>query len=351
MSQTSFDASARLLEQVNDAIARRQPLRIQGGGSKARLGRPVAGELLETREHRGIVTYDPTELVVTIRAGTPLAELEHALDEQGQLLACEPPHLGAGATVGGMVATGLSGPRRPWAGSVRDFVLGTRIITGQGKHLRFGGEVMKNVAGYDLSRLMAGSFGCLGVLTEVSLKVLPKPRVTANLRLELDLAQALRKLAEWGQQPLPISAACHDGNGLHLRLEGGEGSVAAARDHLGGETVEPGFWGDLREQRLPFFSDSRPLWRVSLPIDTPALDLPGIQLVDWGGAQRWLKSAAPADEIRTMVGRAGGHATCYGSCDTPFQPLPAALMRYHRQLKAQLDPLGIFNPGRMYAEI
>ncbi|BAN48529.1 glycolate oxidase subunit GlcE [Metapseudomonas resinovorans] len=351
MSQTSFDASARLLEQVNDAIAQRKPLRIQGGGSKSHLGRVLTGELLDTREHRGIVTYDPTELVVTVRTGTPLAELEQTLDEQGQLLACEPPHLGTDATVGGMVAAGLSGPRRPWAGSVRDFVLGTRVITGQGKHLRFGGEVMKNVAGYDLSRLMAGSFGCLGVVTEVSLKVLPKPRAVANLRLELDLSQALQKLAQWGQQPLPISAACHDGEYLHLRLEGGEGSVAAARDRLGCETIGLDFWEDLREQRLSFFSDKRPLWRVSLPNNTPPLLLPGAQLVDWGGAQRWLKSEAPAEDIRSVVSHAGGHATCYETCDSPFQPLPAALMRYHRQLKAQLDPHGIFNPGRMYAEI
>lgn len=351
MSQASFDASARLLEQVNQALAERRALRIQGGGSKAQLGRPVDGELLDTREHRGIVTYAPTELVVTVRAGTPLAELEQALDAAGQQLACEPPHLGAGATVGGMVAAGLSGPRRPWAGSVRDFVLGTRVITGGGKHLRFGGEVMKNVAGYDLSRHLAGSFGCLGVLTEVSLKVLPKPRAVANLRLAVGLEEALRKLAEWGQQPLPISAACHDGDYLHLRLEGGEGSVAAARERLGCEAVEPGFWEDLKEQRLPFFDDPRPLWRLSLPNDTPALDLPGVQLVDWGGAQRWLKSDAPAEEIRAVANRAGGHATCFEACDSPFQPLPATLLRYHRQLKAQLDPLGIFNPGRMYAEI
>jgi glycolate oxidase FAD binding subunit len=351
MSQTSFDASARLLDQVNDAISQRQPLLIRGGDSKARLGRPVQGEQLDTREHRGIVTYDPTELVVTVRAGTSLTELEQVLDANGQHLACEPPHLGADATVGGMVAAGLSGPRRPWAGSVRDFVLGTRVITGHGKHLRFGGEVMKNVAGYDLSRLMAGSLGCLGVLTEVSLKVLPKPRATANLRLAVGLDEALRKLGEWGQQPLPISAACHDGEHLHLRLEGGEGSVASARDRLGCETVEPGFWEDLREQHLPFFGESRPLWRISLPNDTPTLDLPGSQLVDWGGAQRWLKSDAPATHIRAIVERAGGHATCYDSCDSPFQPLPASLLRYHRQLKVQMDPQGIFNPGRMYAEV
>ena len=353
MSATANDASALLLEQVNQALAARTPLRIQGSGSKAFLGRPVAGELLDTREHRGIVTYDPTELVITVRAGTPLAELEAALAEAGQMLPCEPPHFGEGATVGGMIAAGLSGPRRPWSGSVRDFVLGTRVITGLGKHLRFGGEVMKNVAGYDLSRLMAGSFGCLGVLTEVSLKVLPKPRLCTSLRLEIDLERALLKLAEWGQQPIPISPASHDGQALHLRLEGGEGSVKAARERIGGEDLDSGYWNELREQRLAFFDDARPLWRLSRPNDTPMLAMPGEQLVDWGGAQRWLKSDAEAQTIRAVVSEVGGHATCFtpGATPSPFQPLGEPLLRYHRQLKAALDPQGIFNPGRMYSEV
>lgn len=351
MSPSSLDASAELLEQVNQAIAMRTPLRIHGGDSKAFLGRAVAGEPLDTRQHRGIVRYDPTELVVTVRAGTPLAELEQALAEQGQMLACEAPHLGA-ATVGGMLATGLSGPRRPWVGAVRDFVLGTRLITGHGKHLHFGGEVMKNVAGYDLSRLLVGSLGCLGVITEVSLKVLPRPRARATLRLAMNAGWALTKLAEWGQQPIPLSAACHDGEALYLRLEGGEGSLAAARQRLGGEPLDDGLWDDLRERRLAFFADPRPLWRLSLPSTVPSLALPGSQLIDWGGAQRWLKSDAGAEVIRAIVGEVGGHASCHsaGVCDSPFQPLPAPLMRYHRQLKAQLDPQGIFNPGRMYAE-
>ena len=349
----SFDASEQLLEQVNQALAAKTPLNIQGGGSKKFLGRAVEGQLLDVRAHRGIVSYDPTELVVTARAGTPLAELEAALDAAGQMLPCEPPHFAEGATVGGMVAAGLSGPRRPWSGSVRDFVLGTRVITGQGKHLRFGGEVMKNVAGYDLSRLMAGSFGCLGVLTEVSLKVLPKPRLVSGLRLELDLERALLKLAEWGQQPVPISAASHDGQALYLRLEGGEGSVNAARERIGGEELGAIYWSDLREQRLAFFADSRPLWRLSLPTNTPAVVLPGEQLVDWAGAQRWLKSDASAETVRAIVSEVGGHAICYsaGAVAEPFQPLPEPLLRYHRQLKAQLDPQGIFNPGRMYSEV
>jgi len=351
------DAVDGLLEQVNEAIHVGLPLRIQGANSKAFLGRDVAGEVLDTRLHRGIVSYDPTELVITARAGTPLSELNAALEAAGQMLPCEPPTYSDGgvsdATVGGMIAAGLSGPRRPWSGSVRDFVLGTRVITGLGKHLKFGGEVMKNVAGYDLSRLMAGSFGCLGVITEVSLKVLPKPRLCTSIALEIDSVRALARLAEWGQQPLPISAASHDGRVLRLRLEGGEGSVAAAHDRLGGESIDPAYWGALNDHRLDFFTDGRSLWRLSLPTNTGALDLPGYQLIDWGGAQRWLKSDAPGSDIRALVSAVGGHATCYshGLSDSPFQPLAEPLLRYHRQLKAQLDPHGIFNPGRMYAEI
>jgi glycolate oxidase FAD binding subunit len=329
------------------------PLRIQGANSKAFLGRMTAGEILDTRSHRGIVSYDPTELVITVRCGTPLAELKQVLDAAQQMLSCEPPAFGDGATVGGMIACGLSGPRRPWSGSVRDFVLGTRVITGQGKHLRFGGEVMKNVAGYDLSRLMAGSYGTLGLVTEVSLKVLPKPRQALSISLEMSAERALLRLAEWGQQPLPISAACHDGERLQLRLEGGEGSVAAAHDRLGGELLEAAYWADLNEQRLSFFDEDQPLWRLSLPNNTPRLSLPGKQLIDWGGAQRWLKSDAQAAFIRQVVEEVGGHVTCYshGLTDSPFQPLPDGLMRYHRNLKQQLDPRGIFNPGRLYAEL
>ncbi|MDA7086970.1 glycolate oxidase subunit GlcE [Pseudomonas sp. SA3-5] len=348
-----FDASTALLEQVNHALNNSLPLRIQGGNSKAFLGRPVTGEVIDSRAHRGIVSYDPTELVITARAGTPLVELQAALDEAGQMLTCEAPSFADGATVGGMVATGLSGPRRPWVGSVRDMVLGTRLISGHGKHLRFGGEVMKNVAGYDLSRLLVGSFGCLGLITEVSLKVLPKPRECLSLRLPMDVESALRKLAEWGQQPIPLSAASHDGRALHLRLEGGGGSVADARKRLGGELLDPTYWQQLNEQRLAFFADPRPLWRLSLPNNSALLSLPGDQLIDWGGAQRWLKSTAEAAQIRSIVSAAGGHATCFtaGVCDSPFQPLAAPLLRYHRQLKSQLDPQGIFNAGRMYAEV
>lgn len=346
-------AELQLQQQVLEALVSKTPLAIQGANSKALLGRPVTGQLLDTRQHSGIVNYDPTELVVTVRSGTPLVELLEALDQQGQMLPCEPPTFGGAATVGGMVAAGLSGPRRPWSGSVRDFVLGTKVITGHGKLMRFGGEVMKNVAGYDLSRLMAGSHGMLGVLTEVSMKVLPKPVCTHHLSLDLPVEKALLKLAEWGQQPIPITAACHIDGQLRLRLEGGIGSVRSAADRIGGEELDPAFWTQLNEQQLPFFQDPRPLWRLSLPAVTPEIDLSGDALLDWGGSQRWLKSDASGMDIQALAAQHGGHATCYtaGITDTPFQPLAPLLEHYHRRLKAQLDPQGIFNPGRSYAAI
>jgi len=353
MAERDFDASEQLLDQVRQALVDDRPLCIQGSASKAFLGRPSDGERLDTRAHCGIVSYDPTELVITARAGTSLQTLRAAVEQAGQMLPFEPPAYGEQATLGGTIAAGLSGPRRPWAGSARDYVLGTRVITGLGKHLRFGGEVMKNVAGYDLSRLLTGSFGALGVLTEVSLKVLPKPRACFSIKLSCDAERALLKLAEWGQQPMPISAACHSADFLYLRLESGEGSVAAAHERIGGEPIDSAFWDDLNEHRLPFFAQPEPLWRLSLPNNTGILDLPGEQLIDWGGAQRWLKSSASAASIRQVVEAVGGHVTCYtaGITSEPFQPLPDLLLRYHRQLKTQLDPQGIFNPGRLYAQL
>lgn len=351
------DMAEALCERVRQAQRDTTPLKIVGGNTKAFYGRNVEGETISTREHRGIRHYDPIELVVSVRTGTPLAELEAALAAEGQMLACEPPHFGKDATVGGMIATGLSGPRRPWVGSVRDFVLGSRVITGEGKELRFGGEVMKNVAGYDLSRLMVGAQGTLGIVTEVSMKVLPQPGASHGLRLEMPLAEALDKLSEWGRQPVPLTGAAYYDGVLYLRLEGGASSVAATRERLGGDDLEPGFWSELREQRLPFFTadDSRALWRLSLPNNTTELDVAGDTFYDWAGAQRWLKSDAPADSIRQAVAHVGGHATCYTAHQTggtiePFTPLAPVVAKYHRNLKAKLDPHGIFNPGRLYAE-
>ncbi|MDT8894688.1 glycolate oxidase subunit GlcE [Halomonas sp. I1] len=353
------DISETLGERIRRADAEGTPLRIVGGDTKAFLGNTVDGEPLSTREHRGIPRYDPVELIVSVRAGTPLAELEARLDEQGQRLPFEPPHFGDAATVGGMVATGLSGPRRPWAGAVRDFVLGVRLIDRHGASLRFGGEVMKNVAGYDLSRLMVGAQGCLGLLTDVSLKVLPKPSAQRSLRLEMPLAEARRRLVEWGQEPLPITAATWFDGALHIRLEGGPGSVDATGRRLGGEPLGATFWPALREQQLAFFTredDARPLWRLSLPQQAPAPDLEDVDetamLHDWAGAQRWLRSTAPDEAVHAEACRLGGHATRWTPGEqTPFTPLSPVLAKYHRRLKTELDPNGIFNPGRLYAEL
>ena len=349
----STDDSERLLEQVSRALVSRRPLRIRGGDSKAFLGRPVDGDELDTRSHHGIVDYDPTELVVTVRAGTPLVQLNAALDANGQMLACEPPTFGGRATVGGMMASALAGPRRPWSGSVRDFVLGCRVITGAGKHLRFGGQVIKNVAGYDMSRLLAGSFGCLGVITEVSLKVLPKPRAQHYLALPTNAHEARHKLIAWQRAALPVTGACWLNDTLHVRLEGGAGSVSAAADRIGGAACEAGFWDDLREHKLPFFRDSRPLWRLSVPINAALAGGPDDMIVDWAGAQRWVYSDASAESIRTSTHAVGGHATCFtpGPGRDPFHPLPESLMHYQQQLKRQLDPLRLFNPGRLYTDL
>ncbi|MDR5865446.1 glycolate oxidase subunit GlcE [Halomonas koreensis] len=348
------DVTQALGERLRQADADGTPLRIVGGDTKAFYGRPVEGDTLSTREHRGITRYDPVELIVSARAGTPLAELEATLAEQGQMLPFEPPHFGEDATVGGMVAAGLSGPRRPWAGAVRDFVLGVRLIDRHGESLRFGGEVMKNVAGYDLSRLMVGAQGALGLIAEVSLKVLPRPAARQSLRLALPLDEARRRLAEWGRRPWPITAAAWQDGALHLRLEGGRGSVADTRAALGGEALDDGYWDALRELRLPHLdaADARPLWRLSVP-PRATLALPGIDeeamLHDWGGAQRWLRCDLDAATLRDAVARADGHASCLtpGAAE-PFTPLAPGLAEVHRRLKAQLDPNGIFNPGRLY---
>lgn len=356
-----FDDSRRLIDEVSHAVASHTALTIRGGNSKAFLGHtaPADAVELDTRSHRGIVHYEPTELVVTARAGTALSDLTAALDGAGQLLPCEPPEFGGIATLGGAVASGLSGPRRPWSGAVRDFVLGCRLITAEAKHLRFGGQVMKNVAGFDMSRLAAGSFGCLAVLTEVSLKVLPKPRASRCVALEMAGSDALAELARWRRGALPVTGACYADGRLHVRFEGGEGSVRSALERVGGEPLDARFWIDLRELRLPFFSDPRPLWRLSLPNATPLMALPGDALLDWGGAQRWLKSDAPAATVRRIAAAAGGHATCYARAASskqghpgasPFMPLSPALARLHHQLKSQLDPLGIFNRGRLYGD-
>ncbi|CAG0943984.1 MAG: hypothetical protein EFKGCFLK_00861 [Rhodocyclaceae bacterium] len=349
------DLTEQLRERVLAAAVDKVPLRIRGGGSKDFYGNAPEGALLETHAHTGLVAYEPTELVVTVRAGTRLAELETVLAEQGQMLAFEPPHFGE-ATVGGCVAAGLSGPRRATAGAVRDFVLGVKLLDGKGEVLNFGGQVMKNVAGYDVSRLMAGAMGTLGLLLEVSLKVLPKPPAEATLRLALPQDRAIETMNRWGGQPLPLSATCWSGGALTVRLSGARAAVAAAKEKIGGEGVNDAeaFWRGVREQQMDFFSGASALWRISLPSTTAPLALPGGQLVEWGGALRWLKSDMPAAQVREAAVQAGGHATLFRGGDRTggvFQPLPAPLMAIHKNLKRSFDPQGLFNPGRLYPEL
>ncbi len=342
------DLGLSLAERVRAAHAAGTPLAIVAGGSKPWLGRPVAGEALEVSAHRGIVGYEPSELVLTARAGTPLAKIEALLAARNQCLAFEPPHHGDTATLGGTVACNLSGPARPYAGAARDFVLGVRLINGRGEILRFGGEVMKNVAGYDLARLIAGAQGTLGVLLEVSLKVLPRPAAELTLALELDAAAAIRQFNAWAGQPLPITAACHDGERAHVRLAGAEAAVKAARDRLGGEVLHDGagFWRSVREQRHAFFNRPGSLWRLSLPPTAPLHAEPAPVFIDWGGAQRWVFSTQAMWE---SAAAAGGHATRWrAESGDVFQPLPAGLMALHQRLKAALDPKGILNPGRLH---
>ena len=349
------DLSRELQERVVEAAASGTPLAIVGGGSKAFLGRVASGAPLSVAGHRGIVSYEPRELVLTARAGTPLREIEAALAERGQMLPFEPPHFGATATLGGTIACGLSGPRRPYAGSARDHVLGVRLINGRAEQLRFGGEVMKNVAGYDLSRLQAGAFGTLGVILEVSLKVLPRPADEVTLVQDRDAADSLAYLADLARRPLPLSAACHDGDRLYLRLSGAATAVAQSCGQLGGEPLADAdaFWRDqIKEQGHAFFQDGAPLWRLSLPPASPWLALPGKFLLDWGGAQRWLKTDAPGELIQQAAAQANGHASLFrGAQGGVFQPLPPAMQALHRRIKHAFDPQNLFNPGRMIASV
>lgn len=347
------DLTDRLRERVVQAIAEGDPLELRGGGSKRFYGREAMGTPLALDGHRGVINYEPKELVLTARAGTPLTELEMLLAEQGQMLAFEPPHFGSSATLGGAIACGLSGPRRPYAGSARDFVLGVRIINGRGEVLRFGGEVMKNVAGYDVSRLMTGAVGTLGLILEVSLKVLPCPEKEITLVQDRRPDEAIRIMNEWAAKPMPLSAACYDGLNLYVRLSGTPTAVAAGHGRIGGDRWADGaaFWQDLREQQHGFFSSGKPVWRLSLPSHTLHLDLPGKQFIDWGGAQRWLVSDAGTQRIRKAAVRAGGHAMLFRggeAGDEVFHPLPESLSILHQNLKHSFDPDGIFNPGRLY---
>jgi len=346
------DRSVELLEQVRRAIAGRTPLRIFGNDSKAFMGRNSTGEALTTAGHAGLVEYEPTELVITVRSGTPLAALAEILEPHGQWLGCEPPEFG-GATVGGTLACNQSGPARPWLGSIRDHVLGLRLVNGRGEQLHFGGRVMKNVAGYDVSRLQAGAMGTLGLITEVTLRVFPRPEHEATVVLETDAAGALRAMSEESRLGGPLSGACWLDGRLFLRFSGLETVVMERLRRCGGDELQGGaaFWSDLKEQRLDFFSGDEPLWRIA-GRPAAALAFEGRWLLDWGGGQRWLRGDRPWSGLQALAEGVGGQFSLYRGGDRDgevLHPRTSAQKRLHLALKQAFDPQGIFNPGRLYS--
>jgi glycolate oxidase FAD binding subunit len=351
------DALAQLRDLVLAAHAARAPLCLRGGGTKDFYGERLHGDVLDTRGHAGIVSYEPSELVIVARCGTSLSQITSVLDQHGQMLAFEPPRFGGDPSIGGVVATGLSGPRRANAGAARDFVLGATLLTAQGELLRFGGQVMKNVAGFDISRLLCGSLGILGLIADVSLKVLPKPRRESTLRFAMTAAEAVDKFYRWSGQPLPVSATCwHDGHG-YVRLSGTDSAVRTAQTMLGGEVLDTAvsddWWRGLRDQTFGAFYATTPrLWRLSLP-STATFEIPGVAIIEWAGALRWLASDAPANDVRAAASSVGGTAMLWrGSRDTTmFHPLDAANLALHRRLKQQFDPHGVFNRGRLTPEL
>lgn len=334
-------------------------LRIRGGGTKDFYGQAPAGQLLETAEYSGIVSYEPTELVMTARAGTRLSEIEAALRERGQMLAFDPPAFGDAATIGGVVASGLSGPRRQSAGAIRDYVLGASVMNASGQVLYFGGQVMKNVAGYDVSRLLCGSLGILGLITEVSLKVLPVPPADVTLGWSLPQAEALTLMNQWSAQALPVVATAWASGDLGVRLAGAQAAVSVAAKQFeqcysavrlpADQAVT--FWQRLREQQLPFFKGDAPLWRFALPSTAAPLPIEGDTLIEWGGALRWSRADQIAAAIRQQLAAVGGTANLFRGGDKSqgvFHPMAAINQRIQARLKHEFDPLGIFNPGRMY---
>jgi glycolate oxidase FAD binding subunit len=356
-------ALADLVERVRAARADRAPLCVRAGGTKDFYGGPQRGAPLDPRPYRGIVSYEPSELVVTVRCGTPLADLEAELAAHRQMLPFEAPHFGSAATAGGCVAAGLSGPRRASSGAVRDFMLGAMLLDGSAQVLRFGGTVVKNVAGYDVARLLAGSLGTLGLILEASIKVLPLPVEEATLELEMDEATALAKMNTWGGQPLAVSATCWRDRRLAVRLSGSGAAVRTARERIGGEVLGAAaaaqLWREVREHTASFFQGPAPLWRFSVPSSAEPLALVGNQMIEWGGALRWLRTSEPAVALRGRASALNGHATLFrrgqvdgseGSLDA-FTPLAPALAAIHRRLKAHFDPDSIFNPGRMFKDL
>lgn len=347
-------AITELQERVSNAAAARRPLCIVGGNSKRHMGRQPAGEPIDMSTHAGVVDYQPSELVITVRAGTTVSDLQEVLAAENQVLASEPPEFDGNATVGGTLACDLSGPSRPWRGSIRDHVLGVRIVNGKGEHLRFGGQVMKNVAGYDVSRLMAGAMGTLGILTEITLKVLPGPETTATVCRPSEAGEALRAMNGLCRMPSPITGACWYDGDLYVRLSGPASAVAAAAERIDGNVLpdDARFWLDLREMKLPFFDDAQDLWCISLRSTHDHFLDYADWLLDWRGARRWLAKQCNRDSLCNYVRDAGGEVWQVGGAGDGDEVFPARSEAYRRtllQLKQALDPAAILNPGRLYS--
>jgi glycolate oxidase FAD binding subunit len=342
---------------IADAHSTNTPLRLRGAGTKDFYGEHVEGELLSLRAYAGVVDYEPSELVICARCGTPLSAIETLLAQHGQYLPFEPPGFGGDPSIGGVIAAGLSGPQRARSGAARDFVLGAVLLSIDGKALHFGGKVMKNVAGFDLSRLLCGSLGILGPILEVSLKVQPLPRAQQTLCISMSAGEALQSFNTWSGQPLPISAcAWHDGRAW-VRLCGTESALRAARERLGGDVLDlesaTQWWQSLRHQTHPFFADACALWRVSLPSTAPDLALSSAAFIEWGGALRWYAGETDPSHIRQLAANAGGSALHWrgGAPGQRFAPLSASVLELHRRLKEQFDPHRIFNRGRLIADL
>ncbi|MEJ2620413.1 MAG: glycolate oxidase subunit GlcE [Candidatus Thiodiazotropha sp.] len=347
------DQSTQLQASVKDAIAEGRSLRLRGHGSKDFFGRELGQQqLLDLSGNRGIVNYEPTELVITARGGTPLDEIEAALESNQQMLPFEPPHFDGKGTIGGAIATGLSGPRRPWGGSPRDLLLGIKMLDGQGRIMDFGGRVMKNVAGYDISRLMAGAMGTLGILLEVSIKVLPKPVEEHTLLFDWDPASAASLVGKMiaDSQPLTATYCLAEKQAIRLACSHQRLPGICQRYGLADASEADGFWQQLRDHKLDFFQHPKPLWRLSLK-PTSQLELPEPCLQEWSGGLRWLNSECPAAEIRNLVEAQGGHAILFRNGDRSgdvFHPLHPRIAGIQQGLKAVFDPQGLFNPGRHY---
>ncbi len=349
------DCAQEIADKIKHSYQQKQPLEITAGSTKQFYGRKINAQLLNVKNHSGVTEYEPSELYITAHCGTSLDEIERVIENKNQILPFEPPNFGPSATIGGTVACGLSGPRRAYSGNVSDCILGAEVINGKGEQLHFGGRVMKNVAGYDVSRLMCGALGTLGVLTSITLRLLPKPENEQTVAFNMSSTEAIKKMNQWANTPLPISATLHNADSLYVRLSGSHSTIKSSASEMQGEFIENSetFWEMIKEHKHSFFNSDLPLWRISVPPSTPELNIQGECVMEWNGALRWYATEVNENVIRTEVERIGGHATLFkGDCtQNIFHPLSNVSMKFHKHLKQVMDPGRILNPGKMFAEL